>query len=373
MARALGKPVVLVRDVPHSLMPGIGWLAASCDAVLDGGLGVQLARFNPVGVTPARPTAPVYAGARDPREAPAVRALLDSLTVGAGGADAAGAAGGRPLLAVAARAVPRPRRVRHRLRRAGPGAGRQRRPGDRPARLRHRRRRRVRGAARGGPRRRGRWPGRDPRRAARHLPRPRHPGPAGGARCRPPSCPARSSAGGRSACSPRSPTRAQAGRLAAALLGPAAAARRGDRRLPGAAAGRAGAGRARRARRPRHPRSWSATAPGRAPGRPARRPRSGCGRWPGWPARPGSRRGPPDGGQPPDVPARPGLRAGVRAGGRGRASAPRSTSSPAGWTSPPWSGPSLLAPGGPAAGDWGSHGLRLFTIAAAASAGRARR
>ena len=83
MARALGKPVILLRDVPQSLMPGIGWLAASCDAVLDGGLGVQLARFNPVGVTAARPTAPVYAGARDPREAPAVRALLDALT-GAG-------------------------------------------------------------------------------------------------------------------------------------------------------------------------------------------------------------------------------------------------------------------------------------------------
>jgi hypothetical protein len=80
MARALGKPVVLVRDVPHSLMPGIGWLAASCDAVLDGGLGVQLARFNPLGVSAARPAEPVYAGARDPREAPAVRALLDSLT-----------------------------------------------------------------------------------------------------------------------------------------------------------------------------------------------------------------------------------------------------------------------------------------------------
>jgi len=85
MARALGKPVVLVRDVPHSLMPGIGWLAASCDAVFDdgglgGGFGVQLARFNPLGVSSARSTAPVYAGARDPREAPAVRALLDSLT-----------------------------------------------------------------------------------------------------------------------------------------------------------------------------------------------------------------------------------------------------------------------------------------------------
>ncbi len=89
MARALGKPVVLVRDVPHSLMPGIGWLAASCDAVLDGGLGVQLARFNPLGVTAARPTEPLYAGARDPRETPAVRALLDSLT-GPGGPGAAG-------------------------------------------------------------------------------------------------------------------------------------------------------------------------------------------------------------------------------------------------------------------------------------------
>ncbi|HET9082034.1 MAG TPA: hypothetical protein VFO01_16180 [Trebonia sp.] len=82
MARALGKPVILIRDVPPSLMPGIGWLAASCDAVLDGDLGVQLARFNPLGVSAARPTAPVYAGARDPREAPAVRAALDELTGG---------------------------------------------------------------------------------------------------------------------------------------------------------------------------------------------------------------------------------------------------------------------------------------------------
>ncbi|HLH83432.1 MAG TPA: hypothetical protein VKV38_09215 [Trebonia sp.] len=82
MARSLGKPVVLVRDVPASRMPGIGWLASSCDAVVDDGLGVQLARFNPIGVTPARPTGPLYAGDRDPREAPAVRALLDSLTSG---------------------------------------------------------------------------------------------------------------------------------------------------------------------------------------------------------------------------------------------------------------------------------------------------
>ena len=70
MARALGKPVVLVRDVPQALMPGLSWLAASCDAVLEGGLGVQLARFNPVGAQPGPAVAPVYAGARDPREAP---------------------------------------------------------------------------------------------------------------------------------------------------------------------------------------------------------------------------------------------------------------------------------------------------------------
>jgi hypothetical protein len=100
MARALGKPVVLVRDVPHSLMPGIGWLAASCDAVLDGGLGVQLARFNPLGVTPARPTEPVYAGARDPREAPAVRVLLDSLTGADGIVRLAGARSWRSLPAL---------------------------------------------------------------------------------------------------------------------------------------------------------------------------------------------------------------------------------------------------------------------------------
>jgi hypothetical protein len=92
MARSLGKPVVLVRNVPHALMPGIGWLAAGCDAVVDGELGVQLARFNPVGVSSARPTAPVYAGARDPREAPAVRALLDSLTSGVDGQGGTGAA-----------------------------------------------------------------------------------------------------------------------------------------------------------------------------------------------------------------------------------------------------------------------------------------
>jgi hypothetical protein len=105
MARALGKPVVLVRDVPHSLMPGIGWLAASCDAVFDGGglgggFGVQLARFNPLGVSAARSTEPVYAGARDLREAPAVRVLLDSLTGDGGPVRLAGARSWRSLPAL---------------------------------------------------------------------------------------------------------------------------------------------------------------------------------------------------------------------------------------------------------------------------------
>jgi len=82
MARSLGKPVVLIANVPRALMPGLGWLAAACDVVVDDGLGVQLARFNPVGLNPARPTEPLYAGGRDPREAPGVRALLDQLTGG---------------------------------------------------------------------------------------------------------------------------------------------------------------------------------------------------------------------------------------------------------------------------------------------------
>jgi len=100
MARALGKPVVLIRDVPHSLMPGIGWLATSCDAVLDGTLGVQLARFNPLGVSAARPTVPVYAGARDLREAPAVRVLLDELTGDGGPVRLAGARSWRSMPAL---------------------------------------------------------------------------------------------------------------------------------------------------------------------------------------------------------------------------------------------------------------------------------
>src|SRR5262249_51500034 len=79
----LGKPVVLVRNVPPALLPGLGWIASACDVVTDEGLGVQLARFNPVGLTATRPAEPLYAGDRDPREAPAVRVLLDALTTGA--------------------------------------------------------------------------------------------------------------------------------------------------------------------------------------------------------------------------------------------------------------------------------------------------
>ncbi len=83
-ARALGKPVIFARNVPAHLAPGLDWVAASCDAVSDDGFGVQLARFNPIGLAGQRPSDPVYAGPRDPREPPAVRALLDSLTGVAG-------------------------------------------------------------------------------------------------------------------------------------------------------------------------------------------------------------------------------------------------------------------------------------------------
>ena len=79
-ARALGKPVIFIRNVPAHLAPGLDWVAASCDAVSDDGFGVQLARFNPVGLDGSRPGDPVYADPRDPREPPAVRALLDEIT-----------------------------------------------------------------------------------------------------------------------------------------------------------------------------------------------------------------------------------------------------------------------------------------------------
>ncbi len=79
-ARALGKPVIFIRNVPAHLAPGLDWVAASCDAVSDDGFGVQFARFNPVGLDGSRPGDPVYADSRDPREPPAVRALLDEIT-----------------------------------------------------------------------------------------------------------------------------------------------------------------------------------------------------------------------------------------------------------------------------------------------------
>ena len=79
-ARALGKPVIFIRNVPAYLVPGLDWVAASCDAVSDDGFGVQLARFNPIGLADSRPRDPVYADARDPREPPAVRALLNEIT-----------------------------------------------------------------------------------------------------------------------------------------------------------------------------------------------------------------------------------------------------------------------------------------------------
>ena len=78
-ARALGKPVIFVRNVPAYLAPGLDWVAASCDAVYHDGLGVQLAMFNPIGLDGSRPRDPVYADRRDPREPPAIRALLDEV------------------------------------------------------------------------------------------------------------------------------------------------------------------------------------------------------------------------------------------------------------------------------------------------------
>jgi hypothetical protein len=83
-ARALGKPVIFIRNIPAQLAPGLDWVIASCDAVSDEGFGVPLARFNPIGLAGSRPGDPVYAGARDPRQAPAVRALLDAVAADTG-------------------------------------------------------------------------------------------------------------------------------------------------------------------------------------------------------------------------------------------------------------------------------------------------
>jgi hypothetical protein len=94
-ARALGKPVIFVRNIPAQLAPGLDWVAASCDAVSDDGFGVQLARFNSIGLAGQRPSDPFYAGPRDPREPPAVRVLLDSLTGAAGPVTVTGEVGWR--------------------------------------------------------------------------------------------------------------------------------------------------------------------------------------------------------------------------------------------------------------------------------------
>ena len=80
LARALGKPVVFLRNAPSYLMPYLDWLGTYCDAVVDGGLGVQLARFNPIDLPGRRRTTPVYAAQRDQREGPATKRLLDELT-----------------------------------------------------------------------------------------------------------------------------------------------------------------------------------------------------------------------------------------------------------------------------------------------------
>jgi hypothetical protein len=54
---------------------------------------VQLARFNPIGLAGSRPGHPVYAGPRDPRQTPAVRALLDAIAgdTGPGSVEVTGA------------------------------------------------------------------------------------------------------------------------------------------------------------------------------------------------------------------------------------------------------------------------------------------
>ncbi|MBV9795787.1 MAG: hypothetical protein JO016_17815, partial [Actinobacteria bacterium] len=82
LARALGKPVIFLRNAPSYLMPYLDWLGTYCDAVVDGGLGVQLARFNPIDLPAERDQTPVYAAARDERERPATKRLLDEVTGG---------------------------------------------------------------------------------------------------------------------------------------------------------------------------------------------------------------------------------------------------------------------------------------------------
>jgi hypothetical protein len=81
-AHADGKPVVFLRNLPRDRIPGLGWLEAMCDAVVPGGLGVQLARFNPIDRPARRASGPLYMAARDPREPVVQRRLLDQLTGG---------------------------------------------------------------------------------------------------------------------------------------------------------------------------------------------------------------------------------------------------------------------------------------------------
>ena len=158
-----------------------------------------------------------------------------------------------------------------------------------------------------------------------------------------PGCAGRRAAGRR--CSRRVDRRGAGGPAGGRAARPAAAARRGDRRRrrqrAAAASVRAALGALDRARHPGRGRP--------AERRPRPRPRrwTGRGRWPGWPAPRGWRRGPADGAASRRTtcstwPARGSARRRTRSG-----SAPGSTSSPAGWTSPRSSAADLLAPAGP--------------------------
>ncbi len=101
VARSLGIPVVFLRSLAPWQAPGLEVVAARCDAVFEGDLGVQLARFNPVNLDPLRSCDPVYAGCRDPREPPAQRRLLDApLGVPQFGAERSGECSGAGLLVV---------------------------------------------------------------------------------------------------------------------------------------------------------------------------------------------------------------------------------------------------------------------------------
>ena len=98
-ARTLGKPVIFVRNAPVHLAPGLDWVAASCDAVSEQDLGVQLALYHPADLG-ERDQEPVYAAARDARETPALRVLLDAIAGQAGPVRVAGQTGWRRLPAL---------------------------------------------------------------------------------------------------------------------------------------------------------------------------------------------------------------------------------------------------------------------------------